>query len=124
MCLVWYRCMVQISVAEPMRQAKPQSKNIDLLKLGKLSLRPAIKKALLSLGVKNSCALCGLDSWRGQKLSLVLDHIDGNATNNCMVNFRFLCPNCDSQSSFYKGRNKGRGRTVIGLRKSEKKLHT
>ena len=57
------------------------------------------------------CAICGLgELWNGQPLVLVLDHIDGDATNNWRTNLRLVCPNCDSQLPTYKSRNKGRGR--------------
>jgi 5-methylcytosine-specific restriction endonuclease McrA len=58
-----------------------------------------------------ACGVCGLPSeWREQPLTLVLDHIDGDASNNRRENLRLVCPNCDSQVPTYKARNKGRGR--------------
>lgn len=55
----------------------------------------------------NKCAICGQNSeWNGISLTLVLDHIDGNAANNCEENLRCICPNCDSQLPTYKSRNK------------------
>ena len=57
------------------------------------------------------CALCGLaDEWQGRPLSLVLDHVDGDSSNNQRDNLRLVCPNCDSQLPTYKSRNRGRGR--------------
>ena len=43
-----------------------------------------------------------------QELILQLDHIDGDKTNNELINLRFLCPNCHSQTPTYanKKRNK------------------
>lgn len=57
------------------------------------------------------CAVCaqGLE-WNDGALVLVLDHVDGDSTNNRRENLRLICPNCDSQLPTYKNRNKGRGR--------------
>ena len=53
------------------------------------------------------CAICGLSNmWNGSELVFVLDHIDGNADNNNRDNLRLVCPNCDSQLSTYKSKNK------------------
>ncbi|KAA0082386.1 HNH endonuclease [Mycolicibacterium sp. P9-64] len=57
------------------------------------------------------CAICGgANTWLGLPLSMVLDHIDGNPTNNQRDNLRLVCPNCDSQLPTYKSRNRGNGR--------------
>ena len=57
------------------------------------------------------CAICGCDgTWQDLPLAFVLDHIDGDASNNRRENLRLLCPNCDSQLPTYKSRNRGRGR--------------
>ena len=57
------------------------------------------------------CALCGdSDEWMGFPLTLVLDHVDGDASNNRRENLRLVCPNCDSQLPTFKARNKGNGR--------------
>lgn len=57
------------------------------------------------------CAICGTPNvWQGSELRLVLDHIDGDSTNNHRNNLRLVCPNCDSQLPTYKNRNAGRGR--------------
>lgn len=57
------------------------------------------------------CAICRQAAeWNGLPLTLVLDHVDGDATNNRRANLRLVCPNCDSQLPTYKSRNRGRGR--------------
>lgn len=53
------------------------------------------------------CQKCGLEGeWQGEKLSLILDHINGISNDNRPNNIRFLCPNCNSQTPTFAGRNK------------------
>ena len=57
------------------------------------------------------CAICACSTtWNGSALVFVLDHIDGDASNNRRENLRLVCPNCDSQLPTYKARNRGKGR--------------
>ena len=57
------------------------------------------------------CAICARPAtWNGLELRLVLDHADGDASNNRRENLRLVCPNCDSQLPTYKSKNRGRGR--------------
>lgn len=53
------------------------------------------------------CAVCGCKpEWNGKSLVFVLDHIDGDASNNRRSNLRCVCPNCDSQLDTFKSKNK------------------
>jgi 5-methylcytosine-specific restriction endonuclease McrA len=45
-------------------------------------------------------------------LVLVLDHINGDRSDNRITNLRLLCPNCNSQQNTFAGRNKGRYRAT------------
>lgn len=63
----------------------------------------------------NKCNVCGIDSWNDNPIRLWVDHIDGNASNNMPYNFRLICPNCESQSSTFSNRNKGKGRKSRGM---------
>lgn len=47
------------------------------------------------------CKECGINKWLGKKISLQLDHEDGDRTNNLINNLRLLCPNCHSQTPTY-----------------------
>lgn len=60
--------------------------------------------------VGNICALCNQNgkNWCDKPLTLIVDHIDGDAYNWRISNIRLVCPNCDSQLPTFKGRNKGR----------------
>ena len=53
------------------------------------------------------CQNCGCDgNWQGGLISLELDHIDGDNTNNELSNLRYLCPNCHALTPTYRGKNK------------------
>lgn len=62
------------------------------------------------------CSSCLNKEWKGEKIPLWLDHIDGNATNNNPSNFRLICPNCDSLNPTFGGKNRGNGRRSRGLK--------
>lgn len=58
------------------------------------------------------CAICGIKpEWNGKPLTFILDHIDGDASNNRRSNLRCICSNCDSQLDTYKSKNKHSTRT-------------
>lgn len=40
------------------------------------------------------CMGCGLAEWRGQPITLELEHKDGNWSNNVRENLELLCCNC------------------------------
>ena len=53
------------------------------------------------------CSNCGCDgNWQGGMISLEIDHVDGDCTNNQVSNLRYLCPNCHALTETYRGRNK------------------
>lgn len=55
----------------------------------------------------NKCDICGCEpKWNNKTLVFVLDHIDGDASNNKRENIRLICPNCDSQTDTFKSKNK------------------
>lgn len=67
---------------------------------------PRLGERLVREGVlEEKCYECGITEWRGQKLRFRLDHINGKNRDHRRENLRFLCPNCDSQTDTYCGRN-------------------
>ena len=69
----------------------------------------------------NRCSVCEIDSWNGKDIVLELEHKDGNSENNSKENVCLICPNCHSQTSTYKGANKGNGRYIRRKRYAEGK---
>lgn len=70
---------------------------------------------------ENKCCLCGWSEINPytNTLPLEIDHIDGNSENNSEDNLRLLCPNCHSLTSTYRGANRGNGRNITWIIKSE-----
>lgn len=89
---------------------------------GNIKEPATLKKYFLKFN-KNICSICGLSSWNNKPITLILDHIDGNPNNNLPSNLRLVCPNCDSQLSTYKNRNKGNGRAYRRQRYKEGKSY-
>ena len=68
------------------------------LKFGRLRKRIILEQ-------DGKCNKCGLSEWQEEKLSLELEHKDGNHNNNERENLECLCPNCHSLTKTWRGRN-------------------
>lgn len=55
-----------------------------------------LKRSLIEIGRPYLCEKCGISEWCGERLTLEVDHTDGDWRNNTPDNLRFLCPNCHS----------------------------
>jgi len=65
-----------------------------------------LKRGLLEMGVKYECNNCKLNEWLGKKITLDIDHVNGNWKDCRIENVRFLCPNCHRQTETFGGKNK------------------
>ena len=66
-----------------------------------------LKKRLIKSKIKkNKCEVCELEKWNGKKITLELDHIDGNSRNHKLSNLRILCPNCHSQTETFRNKKR------------------
>lgn len=71
-----------------------------------------------------SCQECHIISWRNEKLYLELDHINGVNSDHRLENLRFLCPNCHSQTSTFRGRGQNTGKIKVSDEELVKSLST
>lgn len=72
----------------------------------------------------NKCSICKMKNiWNKKEINFILDHIDGDSTNNNRENLRLVCPNCDSQLPTYKSKNNGKGRHTRRQRYAEDKSY-
>jgi hypothetical protein len=75
--------------------------------LAKSKSRLTIKRVLLRAGIiLNRCDWCGVSEWRGQPLSIQIDHVSGIKDDHRVENLRMLCPNCHSQTTTFAARNR------------------
>lgn len=72
------------------------------------------KKAIINYNLKEYiCNGCNISEWNGKFLVLELDHINGDNRDHRLENLRLLCPNCHSQTSNWRGRNKNTGKIKV-----------
>src|SRR4051794_373051 len=69
--------------------------------------RGSLKERLFTEGMKDRrCELCGQgESWRGRRMALILDHVNGVHDDNRLENLRIVCPNCNATLDTHCGRN-------------------
>jgi transposase-like protein len=88
----------------------------QVLVKGSTYSRGTLKRRLFEEGLKERrCELCAQDeNWRGRKMGLILDHINGVRDDNRLENLRIVCPNCAATLDTHCGRNVPRARACEG----------
>jgi hypothetical protein len=74
--------------------------------------RGTLKKRLFDVGLKKRrCEHCGQgETWRGRRMGLILDHINGVGDDNRLENLQIVCPNCAATLETHCGRQNRRER--------------
>lgn len=76
----------------------------------RITAKKRIKEFLLEEN-DHKCAICGCsDMWNNSPLTFILDHINGDWSNQRKENLRLICPNCNSQLGTTKSKKVGTGR--------------
>jgi hypothetical protein len=94
-------------VRPPVRQPLPLA---EILVRGSTYDRGRLKRRLFANGLKQPrCEMCGQgEHWRGARMALVLDHVNGVWNDNRIENLRILCPNCNATLDTHCGRKNRR----------------
>ena len=83
--------------------------------------RKDVKRRLFDEGLKaRRCELCGQgENWRGKRMSLILDHINGQRDDHRLENLQIVCPNCAATLDTHCGRKNRISRTPRKCRRCQ-----
>lgn len=88
------------------RRIRPSRPLSEVMVEGSTYSRTRLKRRLLAAGIKQTrCELCGQgEEWRGRRMALILDHINGQPDDHRLENLRIVCPNCAATLDTHCGR--------------------
>ncbi|MFC8129222.1 HNH endonuclease signature motif containing protein [Streptomyces sp. NPDC057302] len=90
--------------------ANRKSADAILIRLGSDAGRTRtimLRRALDEVGAPRVCGACGLgETWQDKRLTLEIDHINGDRLDNRRENLRYLCPSCHSQTGTFSNRRR------------------
>ena len=115
-----HSCAAKVNNRKRPKKVKPGlpsswDRTLIRFQTGKIRERKTLRQVLLKLK-GDKCEKCQIPAiWQDAPLILIVDHKDGNAGNNFPDNLWLLCPNCNSQTPTFSGRNRGNGRKSRGL---------
>lgn len=96
---------------DPYRAARQQGRRRrialeEVLVEGSTYSRASLKQRLYEEGLKDRrCERCGQDEfWLGNRIGLILDHVNGVRNDNRLENLQILCPNCAAALETHCGR--------------------
>jgi transposase-like protein/5-methylcytosine-specific restriction endonuclease McrA len=93
------------------RRSRARSRPLEeVLVPGSTYPRGKLKARLYDAGLKKrECEECGQgELWHGKRIALILDHINGDATDHRLENLRIACANCAATFDTHCGRNRDR----------------
>lgn len=88
------------------RRRRPRRSLEEILVSDSTYARGHLKRRLYEAGLKERrCESCGQgEMWQGQRISLILDHINGQRNDNRIENLQIVCPNCAASLETHCGR--------------------
>jgi hypothetical protein len=113
-CQVWGISVDHFDRDAAQHRGPPKARTplAEILVEGSTYGRSHLKRRLYEAGLKKpECELCGQgEIWRGRRMALILDHINGVGDDHRLENLRIVCPNCAATLETHCGRNNRRPR--------------